>query len=96
MSALDLLADVPEATGPTVRAARLAAGLTLDQAAQIMGLSGRQALSKIESGAGTDRVRLALLLLATDQHPKWRAEPQDDHQATPISPAPGKWRYGPI
>lgn len=73
-SVMDLLADVPTATGEAVRAARMAAGLTLEQAAALMGLSGRQALSKIETGSGTDRARLALLLLATGQHPSAVAE----------------------
>lgn len=56
------------ASGAAVSAAIEAAGLTLDQAAQLMELSGRQALSKI-LGVGTTRARLALLLLATGQHP---------------------------
>lgn len=72
---LDLLDGVPEASGAAVSAAIEAAGLTLDQAAQLMELSGRQALSKI-LGAGTTRARLALLLLATGQHPTLTVAPR--------------------
>lgn len=72
---LNLLQGVPDATAATLRAARLAAGLTLDQAAAAMGLAGRQSVAKMESGPGTERVRLALLLLATGQHPTHKALP---------------------
>lgn len=73
---LDLLAGVPDATGPAVAAAIEAAGLTLDQAAQLMGLAdGRAAASRAKT-AGTDRTRLALLLLATGQHPTLAVAPR--------------------
>lgn len=74
-SVLDLLQGVPDATAETLRAARQAAGLTLEQAAAVMGLAGRQSLAKMEAGRGTERVRLALLLLATGQHPHYKAQP---------------------
>jgi len=73
-SVLDLLAGLPEPTGEALRAARLAAGLTLAQAAQLMGYSTPQALSKAEAGNGCEPARLAVLLLATGQHPSLTAE----------------------
>lgn len=73
---LQLLDGVPEATGEALHAARAAAGLTQAQAAALMGLSGAPALAKMEAGAGTDRTRLALLLLATGQHPALTVRPR--------------------
>lgn len=66
---LDLLAGLPDPTGEALRAARLAAGLTLAQAAQLMGYSTAQAVAKAESGNGCEPARFAVLLLATGQHP---------------------------
>lgn len=66
--AVDLLADVPEPTGEAVTAALEAWGGSLDQAAALLGMAGRQSMSRLKT-RGTDRATLALLLLATGQHP---------------------------
>jgi transcriptional regulator with XRE-family HTH domain len=66
---LHLLADLPEPSGHGLRAAREAAGLTQAQAAELMGMSSGRAVANAEAANGVTSIRLALLLLATGQHP---------------------------
>lgn len=66
--AIDMLAGVPEPTGEAVAAALEAWGGPLDQAAALLGMAGRQSVSRLKT-RGTDKATMALLLLATGQHP---------------------------
>jgi len=63
-------------THPTpeqIRAARVSAGLTQDQAAKAVGLSNLVRWSEYENGTRTpDVARWALFLLLVRQHPEWR------------------------
>lgn len=73
----DLLTHTP--TPAQVRASREAAGLSMDAAAALVGLPGRGAWWRMETETVHQRPidpRLwALWLLATDQHPGYRAMP---------------------
>lgn len=67
---VDPLASMPEPTAEAVKAARLEAGLTQAQAAELLGLGHVMRWSEYERGVyGMDVARFALFLLATGQHP---------------------------
>lgn len=67
---IDLLAQLPEPTPENILAARIAAGHSQAQAAAVIDMPRALRWSEIERGvARLDRVRWALYLLATRQHP---------------------------
>lgn len=67
---INLLANLPAATPDAVRAARTEAGLSLAQAAALVGLGDRARWSEYERGVhAIDGARWALFLLATGRHP---------------------------
>ena len=59
-------------TPPEIRAARLAAGLTQAQAAELVQLGAQERWAEYENGKRSpDVVRWATFLLLTGQHPDW-------------------------
>ena len=74
---IDLLAGLPDPAPDVVAAARAAAGLSQSQAAALAGLGAGARWAEYErSGVSARRIdlaRWALFLLATGQHPGFRA-----------------------
>lgn len=77
-----------------LRAARLAAGLTLEQAATEVGLSVSQ-ISRIERGlrgaGGSDLARLSALYAGAVRSPAPPAPPAPAHLVVVAEAAPGRW-----
>lgn len=69
MSPHHLLTGLPEATPAAIRGARETAGLSMEAAAALVGMAGRQSWYKIEAQGWANSAAWALFLLSVGQHP---------------------------
>ena len=87
------MAEVPQATGPRLRLARQARGLSQQQLAGMAGVT-RQAVSAVESGHSDPSLRVALAVARalgmTVEELFGPGEPADPVQARPLAPTGGE------